>query len=297
MSLDRVFARFAAGVLYVTTLGGTDRRISAMLRLRNEEEYLEAAVRSIVEVVDEVVLIDNRSTDRTPEVMAALRSAFPDRVTVHRYGHEVARQGVESWRLVEASRGRSPRLLAEYYNWCLRRCTCPYALKWDGDMIALQGLRDRILRWKIDGRPILIMRGANIYPDLRHLADARSKDRKALLVGLEVPGLPAWATDLTYDYPEPRLFPRLFARYTSELRWVETLDSPFYRAAVRSIYCEKADSPAYLHMKFCKRDPFQAYAPDLAAAIGNNLVPGEPLAPEHVRELSRWGVAVERIRA
>ncbi len=262
-----------------------------MLRLRNEEEYLDAAVRSIVEVVDEVVLIDNLSTDRTPAVMANLKSDFPDRVEVYQYEHEVAPVGADTWKLVNDSPDqRSPRLLANYYNWCLERCAYPYALKWDGDMIALEGLRRRILRWKATGRPILIMQGANVHPSLEHLADARCTDRTTLLDGLEVPALPSWATDLTYDFPDPRLFPKLFARYTSELMWVETLDSPFYRSGARSTHCEEAESPAYLHMKFCKRDPFSAYSPDLAAAIAGNIVPGEPLTPEHSRELARWGV-------
>lgn len=288
---NRTVAHVACGALCVSTRGGRDRRISAMLRLRNEEEYLDAAVRSIVEVVDEVVLIDNLSTDRTPAVMGKLKSEFPDRVAVYRYEHEVARMGVESWKLVgESPGGRSPRLSAVYYNWCLERCAYPYVLKWDGDMIALEGLRRRILRWKATGRPILIMQGANVHPGLEHLADACCTDRKTLLDGLEVPALPIWATDLTYDFHEPRLFPKLFARYTSELMWVETLNSPFYRSGARSTHCDEAESPAYLHMKFCKRDPFSAYSRDMAAAIAGNLIPGAPLAAEYQRELAHWGI-------
>jgi hypothetical protein len=295
--VNRTFARVAGVALYASTRGGRDRRISAMLRLKNEEEYLDAAVRSIVEVVDEVVLIDNQSTDDTPVVMANLKSEFPDRVAIYSYDHGVARMGVESWKLIDASHGgRSPQLSADYYNWCLDRCACPYALKWDGDMIALEGLRRRILRWKEAGRPILIMQGANVHSDLVHLADARCTDRKTLLKELHVPGLPAWATKLTYDFPEPRLFPKLFAQYTSELMWVEMLDSPFYRPGARTTHCEDAESPAYLHMKFCKRDPFSAYSPDLAEAIGGNVIPGERLAPEYRRELARWGVALASTR-
>ncbi len=42
------------------------KQISAMMRVKNEEEFLAASVLSIADFVDEIVIIDNLSTDNTP---------------------------------------------------------------------------------------------------------------------------------------------------------------------------------------------------------------------------------------
>src|SRR5438105_10685650 len=113
------------------------KRISAMLRVKNEEAFLRVAVESIVDLCDEVVIIDNASTDSTATIARELARANPDRVRVCIYEHDVARVGSENRELIATAGGRrSPRLLSNYYNWCLRRCRMNFVLKWAGDMIA-----------------------------------------------------------------------------------------------------------------------------------------------------------------
>src|SRR5687768_3243300 len=75
------------------------RAISAMLRVKNEEEFLFASVTSIVEHVDEVVIVDNGSRDETPAVIDALRERYPDKVSRHSYPFEIRRVGRENWEL------------------------------------------------------------------------------------------------------------------------------------------------------------------------------------------------------
>jgi hypothetical protein len=122
------------------------RRISAMLRVRDEEEFLHAAVSSIADLVDEIVLVDNQSTDRTPEIVRQLASEHSDKVAVHAYPHPVARVGAEQAAAARGRREAGVRTLAEYYNWCLARCREPFVLKWDGDMIALPAFADWLER-------------------------------------------------------------------------------------------------------------------------------------------------------
>jgi len=222
-------------------------------------------------------------------IISRLKSEHPGRIDVHRYPHEVARYGAETWRLsTTPGRIKSPHLSSSYYNWCLSRCRGPYILKWDGDMIALPRLREALAEWKRGCHPVLFMHGANVHPDLEHLIAARNDDRESMLRGLEVPGLPIWATSLTYDFPEPRLFPKLFARYTSRIWWVEALDSPFLRKSVRNAYGRELAEPSYLHMKFCKRDPLAAYSSDLSKVIASNVAVGPPLTTDQESELTKW---------
>ncbi len=288
---ERAYARLAAA-----TGGFRDRRITAMVRVRNEAEFLEPAVRSIAPLVDEIVLVDNRSTDRTPAIIAALARRHRTKVRTFAYRYRVGRVGAESWALTEGRR-RSPRLSAQYYNWCLARCTGPYVLKWDGDMVALDGLARTLAAWRRGEHQVLVLHGINVHPDRRHAIVAQSADRDALLARLSVPGLPRWATSLTYDYPEPRLFPKPFARYTTRMRWTQELSSPFLGPALRDRCVTKHDGPAYLHLKFCKGDPMSTYSPDLGGAILDNVTAGPRLTPTQRAAMRRWGLAPAARRA
>jgi glycosyltransferase involved in cell wall biosynthesis len=251
-----------------------------MVRLRNEAEFLEAAVHSIAGLEERIVLVDNLSTDRTPEIIERLLAAYPQQAEAYRYPHAVARVGSDQ-RALDASGERpdSPRLLATYYNWCLARCRTESVLKWDGDMIALPELGAQIAAWRASGRPILAMNGANVHPDRRHLIAARIQDKAALAAQLTVPGLPAWASKLTYDHPEPRLFPRAGAQYDTSLGWVERLASPHAARELKDSHRFRAPAPSFLHMKFCKADPWVGYSPELARVIAGNVIRG-PAMPD-----------------
>jgi hypothetical protein len=263
------------------------KRISAMVRVKNEEEFLYASIKSISDCVDEIVLVDNMSTDRTPSIIETLRKEEPSKVVCHHYPHEIGKVGKQNWDLATGPRARSqPRLSANYYNWCLSRCSKPFVLKWDGDMIALDSFRTALMEWRQSRKPIMIFKGANVHPDFRHLIAAKSSDREALLASLSVPGLPRWATSLTYDYPETRLFPKFLAKYESSMGWTQRLWTPYQDLGPRA--CKRIADPCYLHLKFCKRDPFAGYSPDLKQVIAENVTVGPPLSPEQLTALERW---------
>ena len=266
-----------------------DRRITAMMRVRNEVEFLEPAVRSIAPLVDEIVIVDNASTDGSADLVAALARRLRKRIVTFRYAHSIGRVGAETWTLAENGQ-RSPRISARYYNWCLARCTGPYVLKWDGDMVALDALARALEAWRRSSRQVLVMHGINVHRERRHAITAHCTDREALLGRLAVPGLPRWATSLTFDYPEPRLFPKRFARYTTRIRWTQELASPFLTAPLRARAVQTLAAPAYLHLKFCKRDPVATYTPDLARVILENVAVGPRLSRTQAATLRRWGI-------
>jgi glycosyltransferase involved in cell wall biosynthesis len=272
------------------------KRICAMLRVRNEEEFLDAAVRSIVDSVDDVVIVDNASADATPAVIAALRADFPDKVVVHRYPHRIARVGSETWQLLAASGGASPHLSGPYYTWCLRRCTQPYVLKWDGDMIATAAFAAALADWRRSPVPVLVLQGANVHPDRRHFAAARSTDRAALLAQQRCPAIPQWITSLTHDCPEPRLHPRLLARYDHAAGFTQSLVSPFFDRRWRAALARRVPGASYLHLKFCKRDPYANYSDDLARVIHANLTHGPELDAPAASLLERWGMRATAAR-
>jgi hypothetical protein len=255
--------------------------ISAMVRVRNEEEFLFAAVSSIADQVSEIVIVDNLSDDGTPDVIEELRRAFPGRVTAHSYPYAIRKVGREHWELASQQTAQpSPHLSSTYYNWVLQRCRYPFVLKWDGDMIALPHFSEMIGEWRASTRPVLVFNGLNVHPDRRHGVRPRVTDRDVLLRRLSVPGLPRWVTTLAEDAVEPRLFPRFRARYDDEIRWTQHLASPFEHREYRKRARLSGREPCFLHLKFCKRDALSNYSDDLRAVIEDNIAVGEPLSPE-----------------
>lgn len=270
----------------------TPQAITAMMRIRNESEFLEAAVRSIVDVVDHILLVDNLSDDATPTIIKKLLGEYPLKIKTALYPYEVARVGADNRRLHSlAAPDGTPRLLSNYYNWCLAQCHTEFVLKWDGDMIALPNLTEQIMAWRAGGKPILVMNGANVHPGRRHLIQERSKDRAGLEQALDSPGIPSWATALSYDHMEPRLFPLQGASYDSSLGWVERLATPFLAKEMKEAYRFRATGPCFLHMKFCKANPWSGYSPDLAKVLAENVTLGPVMANDWVKVLQQHGHA------
>lgn len=110
-----------------------DVGVSALIRVKNEERRIEACIRSIIDVFDEIVVVDNGSEDATLERVRSLcdDESFTKKVKVFEYRHSVSRCGPEH----AATPELSVHSLAYYYNWCLSRCKYTSACKWDADML------------------------------------------------------------------------------------------------------------------------------------------------------------------
>jgi glycosyltransferase involved in cell wall biosynthesis len=110
--------------------------LSAIVRLKNEEDFAERALNSIAPFFDEIVVVYNGCTDRTPEMVERFAAAEPKRVKAYHYVPEVFPQGSEMHRRLPADHASS---LVHYYNFALSRATRRVCAKWDGDMIAAPG--------------------------------------------------------------------------------------------------------------------------------------------------------------
>jgi hypothetical protein len=115
--------------------------VSAMLRVRNEERKIVSCLASIVSVFDEIVLVDNGSTDRTLELSLAFKHAHDERdvIRVFSYPHGIEPCGSRHL----ATPADSVHSLVYYSNWCQSRCGRAHICKWDADMVLARGEETR----------------------------------------------------------------------------------------------------------------------------------------------------------
>jgi glycosyltransferase involved in cell wall biosynthesis len=107
--------------------------ISAILRLKNEQDYLEKALDSIRPFFDEFVIVYNQCSDRTPEIIEKFATEEPQRVRAFHYLPEVFPGHSEEHLALPANHVSS---LVHYYNFALSKISYRICAKWDGDMIA-----------------------------------------------------------------------------------------------------------------------------------------------------------------
>jgi hypothetical protein len=273
--------------------GFRPKRISAMMRIKNEEAFLRASAESVLLSVDELVIVDNDSSDGTPRVAADLARTFPAKVSVYSYPYEVAKVGSENQALAATVAGRrSPRLLANYYNWCLQRCRMNFVLKWDGDMVATPVFARHIEAFKRSSCVMMGVFGANLHPDRRHLVAASESVQREIKEGMDLDHTSVLNWTSSYTAVEPRLFPRFLSSYRPDRWWCEVLHSPWNRWPSLSLDPRPPDlrllakDCGYLHLKYCKPSPYENFSNDFADLIKRGVTPGPDL-PAELRDLAK----------
>lgn len=89
--------------------------LSAIIKVKNEEEWIRLSISSILDIVDEVIVVDNGSTDNTREIVTNIADK-EDKVNLVFYPNEGA--------------------IARPLNLALKKVKCKWILVWDGDFIA-----------------------------------------------------------------------------------------------------------------------------------------------------------------
>jgi glycosyltransferase involved in cell wall biosynthesis len=258
---------FAASYPPLRVLAGQPpKKISAVMRVKNEVEFLERSINSIIDLVDELVVVDNGSTDCSADVIADFARRFPHKVKALNYPHKLARYGEEMVRLATTRSGRkSPSFIPNFYNWTTAQCAGPYILKWDGDTIATDALAPTLKRFRQSRIQIMCHIGINLHAD-----------RTCYIAGRPLEDM------------EPRLFYRPLSTYHHyHLGNCESLWSPYLR---HPSFYEKEREPLYFHMKFCKVDRFSNMSNDLQIREKALSSRGDPLPAYLLEQIDRLGL-------
>jgi hypothetical protein len=148
---------------------------SFLIRAKNEAPTIEACLRGVAGLADEIVFVDNDSDDATAAIAERLRAEYFE-LRTYRYPHRIPRAGAEHAAEVF---GGGCNTLGHFYNWCLARAGCANIIKWDADYIALRdNLAEMIRLFDLRTRGdnfVLWFSGLEVYTDgERHWVDTRS---------------------------------------------------------------------------------------------------------------------------
>jgi glycosyltransferase involved in cell wall biosynthesis len=131
--------------------------LTCVFRVRNEARNLPFVLPPMLEAVQHVVLVDNRSDDGTAEVARQVAESVgaADRLTITSYPFAVSRAGAEHL----ATPPDSVHSLTYFYNWAFSHVRTSYSMKWDGDMVltreGVATLAD--LSWQLENSDAVVL--------------------------------------------------------------------------------------------------------------------------------------------
>jgi glycosyltransferase involved in cell wall biosynthesis len=92
----------------------------------------------IVDLVDEIIIVDNGSTDGTLKMVNDLEMMY-DNVYVYQYNIQIPRYGMEHAKnFMGTTMNNKHNTLKNYYNWTESKATYDKKIKWDGDFYCIR---------------------------------------------------------------------------------------------------------------------------------------------------------------
>jgi len=132
--------------------------ISAMLRVKNGEDYLRESIMSVIHQVDEIICVFNDSSDNTEKILCELELLYPKKIHVFKYIPKVYAVNTEKYITTDQC---SVHSLAYYYNFTLSKTNYNYIFKLDDDEIFFPEII-RILKSKVNENISVGLRGLNL---------------------------------------------------------------------------------------------------------------------------------------
>lgn len=122
---------------------------AVVLRVKNEYNTIYHCIKTIVDIIDQIVVVDNGSTDGTLQLLRDLEKEHSN-VFLYEYKITIPKVGKEQEKHVNS---RSINTIATYYNWCLSKVNRYTVIKWDGDFMCIRNnLIDMIKNYNLSTR-------------------------------------------------------------------------------------------------------------------------------------------------
>lgn len=121
--------------------------LSGVMRVRNEARMIELCIDSVINALDELIVVCNDCTDDTPAILERKVKQYPDKLRVFIYNHKVLsfEMNDEEYELALSLPDDSPRLYCNQCNYGLAQARYKYVVKIDTDQFYFA---DEIKKWK-----------------------------------------------------------------------------------------------------------------------------------------------------
>ncbi len=140
--------------------------LSGLVRLRDEEVWARLALESFVDWCDELVVVLNCCSDRTPEIVDEFRARHPEKTRVYVYPHEIWPMGPGHDLCPEGD----PRASAALHNFTQGKSKRTHVVKLDGDMVMMDWAGAEIRRLMAAGHDRIKFEGRDLVgDDLTHI--------------------------------------------------------------------------------------------------------------------------------
>ena len=131
-----------------------EKGISVIMRVKNEEDWIEPSIYSIINFADEIVIVDNGSKDRTIHKLEQIKNKFGEKIKLY----------------------SKPDLnLIDVSNYALSKTTYHWIIRWDGDMIArtsgpnaIYNLRKKLLSLNSNRYYVIYLSHIQLTGDIFH---------------------------------------------------------------------------------------------------------------------------------
>lgn len=123
-------------MLYTETYGQQRKPgLSGVMRVRNEARMIESCIDSVIDALDELIVVCNDCTDDTPAILERKVKQYPNKLRVFTYNHKVLsfEMSDEEYELALTLPDDSPRLYCNQCNYGLAQARFSYVVKIDTD--------------------------------------------------------------------------------------------------------------------------------------------------------------------
>ena len=158
---------------------GRSPGISGYMRLRNEVAFVDDAIASHLPFLDELVVVDNNSSDGTWECVQKWVQRAPDKIRAYRYLPTVQPLGTKGGLNLPTDH---PSSFANYCNFALVQTRRQIAITIDGDHVAIASVFERAREFavrNVNEKTYVSIFGINLVAHGRELYIANSYNYRA----------------------------------------------------------------------------------------------------------------------
>lgn len=153
--------------------------VAAFIRAKNEEDKILLSLGSIYDVFDQVIVVDNGSTDKTAELVRQFKAKHDqqNKITLVAYPFTLSRWGPE----YAATPDNSLSSMVYFSNYAMSHSRFSWVFKWDADMLLRREEKTRFkkflhriqngryVRWAFVGQNLYQARDGKYYSSDRDL--------------------------------------------------------------------------------------------------------------------------------